>query len=137
MIEIVLATLSGAVGYFVIGWVFFELLLGKFMSANMTKACGFKKNDEEASMLWIFISCIAYSLMLTILFTQWTDTTTLFEGLLIGSTMGGLISVMTSTYWWATSHLFSNLRPIIADVIAAVITVGFMGGTIVWALNLI
>ena len=135
MIEIILATIAGAVGYFIIGWVFFELLLGKFMSANMTKAEGFMKSDEESSLLWLFVSCVAYSLLLTLLFTEWTETTSILEGVVIGGAVGGLISVMTSTYWWGTSHLFTNFKPIVADIFAAVITVGFMGGVVAGVLS--
>ncbi len=136
MIEIIIATLAGAVGYFIIGWIVFELILGKFMAKNMTTAVGFMKSDEESSLLWIFVSCLAYSLLITLLLSQWIGQTTLIDGLLIGATIGGLISVMTSTYWWGSSHLFSNFKPIVADVFAAVITVGFMGVVISFTLNL-
>ncbi|MBX9906348.1 hypothetical protein K2X96_00445 [Patescibacteria group bacterium] len=136
MLEIITATALGAVGYFIIGWFVFEFALGKFMANNMTSAQGFKKSDAESSLIWLFISCVAYSLLLTILFTQWTETNTLAEGVLIGGFIGGMISIMTSTYWYATSHLFNNFKPIIADIIAAVATVGFMGGVISFALGL-
>lgn len=136
MLEIITATVLGAIGYFIIGWFVFEFILGKFMAAHMTTAPGFKKSDAESSLVWIFISCLAYSLLFTVLFTQWTETNTLGEGVLIGGFIGGMISIMTSTYWYATSHLFINFKPIIADVVAAVVTVGVMGAVISFVLGL-
>lgn len=137
MTEIIVVTLAGAVGYFIVGWIVFELILGKFTAKDMTKAVGFMKSDEESSLLWIFVSCVAYSLLITILLSQWIGNTTLIDGFIIGATIGGLISIMTSTYWWASSHLFSNFRPIIVDVVAAILTVGFMGMIISLTLNLL
>ena len=68
---------------------------------------------------------------------KWTNTSTLLEGLIIGAFVGGLISVMTSTYWWGTSHLFNNYKPIIVDFFAAILTVSLMGGAIAMTINLI
>jgi hypothetical protein len=137
MIEIIIASLAGAIGYFIIGWIVFEFILGTFMSNHMTKAVGFLKNEQDSSLLWIFVSCLAYSLMLTILLSRWIGETTVGDGFVVGATIGGLISIMTSTYWWATSNLFSNFKPIIADVIAAIVTVGCMGMIISFTLNLL
>jgi hypothetical protein len=137
VIEIIFATLGGAFVYFIAGWIAFELVLGKFTSAHMTKAIGFFKTDEDSSLVWIFVSCVAYSLLLSILFVQWIGTVNFVEGFVIGALIGGLISVMTSTYWWGTSYLFSNYKPIIADIFAAVITVGLMGGAIAFVIDLI
>jgi hypothetical protein len=137
MIELLVAALVGAVCYFVVGWLVFELILGKYMSANMVQVPGFLKSDKESSMMWLFVSCTSYSLLLTLVFTQWTTTSTSIEGATIGAVVGGLISVMTSTYWWATSHLFSNFKPILADVVAAMITVGLMGGVIAGTIGLL
>jgi hypothetical protein len=130
MIKIILPTVAGAFVYFIAGWVVFELVLGRFMSGHMTKAPGFFKKDDESSLVWVFISCVAYAFLLTLLFTFWTNTRTFVEGATIGAVIGSLISVMTSTYWWGTSHLFDNYKPILADIVAAGITVGLMGGVI-------
>ena len=137
MLEIIVATLTGAIGYFIIGWIVFEFILGKFMAHNMTTVSGFMKSDEESSLLWIFVSCLAYSLLITILLSQWIGNTTVIDGFILGATIGALISVMTNTYRWASSHLFSNFKPIIADVIAAILTVSFMGMVTSFTLNVL
>jgi hypothetical protein len=135
--EITISTIVGAVAYFIIGWVVFELLLGKLMSANMINLPGFIKKHKESNLIWLFISCAAYSFLLATLFALWTGTTTLTEGMIIGTLIGGCISIMTSTYWWATSHLFSNFKPIFADFLAAMITVGVMGGIVAGIIGLL
>ncbi|MBK9490591.1 MAG: hypothetical protein IPO07_18765 [Haliscomenobacter sp.] len=56
MIKILLATLIGTVVYFLFGWLVFEGILGKYMSANTTQIAGFKKTEAESSMLMLLVS---------------------------------------------------------------------------------
>ena len=42
---------------------------------------------------------------------------------------------MTDTYWHATSYFFNDFKPILADIAAAGVTVGLMGGVVAWVLG--
>ncbi len=135
MIKIVLAALVGTIVYFGIGWLIFDRLLGKYMSANTTQIVGFKKSDEEASMLMLIVSCAAYAMLLAILMGQWTTVHTPKEGVLFGAVVGILVATMTNSYWYSTSHFFNSLTPLLVDIAAAGLTVGIMGGAIGWVLG--
>lgn len=135
MIKIVLAALVGTIVYFGIGWLIFDRLLGKYMSTNTTQIVGFKKADEEASMLILIVSCAAYALLLAILMGQWTTVHTPKEGVLFGAVVGILVATMTNSYWYSTSHFFNSLTPLLVDIAAAGLTVGIMGGAIGWVLG--
>jgi hypothetical protein len=135
MIKIVLAALVGTIVYFGIGWLVFEGLLGKYMSANTTQIVGFKKSEEESSMLMLIISCAAYALLLAVVMGNWTQVNTFKEGAILGATVGILVATMTNSYWYSTSHFFNGFAPILADIAAAGVTVGIMGGAIAWVLG--
>jgi hypothetical protein len=135
MTKILLATFIGTIVYFGIGWLVFEGLLGKYMSANTTQIIGFKKSEEESSMLMLIVSCAAYALLLATVMGQWTAIQTLKEGVIFGAVVGVLIAIMTNSYWYSTSHFFNNLTPLLVDVAAAGLTVGIMGGVIAWVLG--
>jgi hypothetical protein len=135
MIKILLAALVGTIVYFGIGWLVFEGLLGKYMSANTTQIVGFKKSEEEASMLMLIVSCAAYALLLAIVMGNWTQVNTFKEGAILGATAGILVATMTNSYWYSTSHFFNGFAPILADIAAAGVTVGIMGGVIAWVLG--
>jgi hypothetical protein len=135
MIKIALAALVGTIVYFGIGWLVFEGLLGKYMSANTTQIVGFKKSEEEASMLMLIVSCSAYALLLAVVMGNWTQVNTFKEGVVLGATVGILVATMTNSYWYSTSHFFNGFAPLIADIAAAGLTVGIMGGTIGWVLG--
>jgi hypothetical protein len=135
MIKILLAALVGTIVYFGIGWLVFEGLLGKYMSANTTQIVGFKKSEEESSMLMLIISCAAYALLLAIVMGNWTQVNTFKEGAILSATVGILVATMTNSYWYSTSHFFNGFAPILADIAAAGVTVGIMGGAIAWVLG--
>lgn len=135
MVKILLATLLGTIVYFLFGWLVFEGILGKYMHANTTQIAGFKKTETESSMLMLLVSCAAYALLLAILMGQWAQVTTFREGLKIGAITGVLVATMTNSYWYSSSHFFNGFQPMLADIVAAGLTVGLMGGTIGWFLG--
>lgn len=135
MAKILLAALAGTIVYFLIGWLVFEYLLGNYMSANTTQITGFKKSPEESSMAMLLVSCAAYALLLAIIMGKWAHVHNFKEGFLLGAVMGILIATMTDSYWFSTSHFFNGFKPILADIAAAGLTVGIMGGVIGHILN--
>jgi hypothetical protein len=130
MIKIMMAALAGTVVYFASGWLVFEGLLGKYMSANTTQIGGFKKTEEQSSMLMLIISCLAYALLLAIILGKWAHTHTFQEGAIMGAVVGILVATMTNTYWFSTTHFFNGFAPLLTDIAAAGVTVGLMGGVI-------
>ena len=136
MSKILLATLAGTIAYFLVGWAVFEGLLGQYMSANTTEIIGFKKTEAESSMLMLIVSCAAYALLLAIVMGKWAHIHTFKEGAILGAIMGVLIAMMTDSYWFSTTHFFNDFKPILADIAAAGLTVGIMGGVIGWVLGL-
>ena len=135
MVKIVLSALAGTIVYFLIGWLVFEGLLGKYMSANTTQISGFKKSEEESSMLMLIVSCAAYALLLAIIMGHWAHINTFNEGAIMGVVVGILVATMTNFYWFSTSHFFNGFTPMLTDIMAAGLTVGFMGGVIGWVLG--
>jgi hypothetical protein len=135
MIKILLAALVGTIVYFGIGWLVFEGLLGKYMSENTTQIAGFKKTEEESSMLMLFVSCAAYALLLAIIMGQWAHVENFKDGVLLGAIIGMLVATMTNSYWFSTTNFFNSITPVLADIAAAGLTVGIMGGAIGWFLG--
>jgi heme/copper-type cytochrome/quinol oxidase subunit 3 len=134
--KLITATLVGTIIYLIVGWIVFEYLLGSYTNANTTQIVGFKKNEQESSMLMLILSCTAYTLLLSSLMLYWINTSfNLKEGFKLGAVVGILVATMTDTYWYGTSHFYNNVTPMILDIIAASITVGIMGGAIALVLS--
>lgn len=119
-------SIIGTFAYFLIGWLVFDLLIGNYTEANTTQIPGFKKSEEEFSMLFLVISCAAYASLMSILFVYWLDIKSLLQSYGFGAILGILIAIMTDTYWYASSNFYSNGIVVLLDIIAAGFTVGFM-----------
>jgi hypothetical protein len=131
IIKLITGTLIGTIVYFVVGWIVFEFMLGSYTNANTTQIVGFKKNEQESSIVLIILSCTAYAMLLSSLILYWIKTPLNFkEGFKLGAIIGILVATMTDTYWYGTSNFYNNATPMILDIISASITVGIMGGAI-------
>lgn len=131
IIKLIIGTFSGTIVYLIVGWIVFEYILGSYTNSNTTQLVGFKKNEQESSILMLIVSCTAYAMLLSSLMLYWINTSLSFkEGFKVGAIVGILVATMTDTYWYGTSHFYNNATPMIFDIIAATITVGIMGGTI-------
>lgn len=131
----IIISLLGSIIYLVFGWLVFDLLIGEYTNTHTTNIKGFKKNQEEYSMLFLYISCLAYSVLMTYILVFLSKTQSLLQGFLRASAIGVLVAVMTDAYWYASSNFYSDIVVMVVDIVAAAITVGFLGLSIVW-LNL-
>lgn len=130
--KVIIISLLGSIIYLVFGWLVFDLLLGEYTNMHTTNIEGFKKSEGEFSMLFLYISCLAYSLLITYILVFLTKTQSLLQGFLRASAIGVLVAVMTDPYWYGSSHFYNDSLVMIVDIIAAAVTVGVLGISIVW-----
>lgn len=133
LLKLIKAISAGSVAYFLIGYFVFNLLLGSFSKRHTTSIAGFKKEDGWQGMLWIFLSCVAYAMLMSLILIRWQEEQRIIDGMFKGAIIGTLIACMANFYWYGTSNFFNSLLPVLADVAAAAVTVGTMGAVIVWA----
>jgi len=78
-------------------------------------------------MLLLIVSCTAYARLLSFILVYLLNIKQLIKAFMIGSTVGILVAIMTDSYWFATSHFYSNYTVMFLDIIAAGISVGVLG----------
>jgi hypothetical protein len=130
MLRSINAAVTGTLAYLLIGWLVFEQLLGEFTNANTTNIAGFKKDASTPGFILMVLSCLSYSILLTLILGHWKQVKTPVEGAKTGAITGTLVAIMTDTYWYAKSNFYNNLQPMLADILAAAVTVGVMGWVI-------
>lgn len=128
----IIISLLGSIIYFAFGWLVFDFILGEYTNTHTTNISGFKKSEEEYIMLFLYISCLAYSTLITYILVALTNTQSLLQGFLRASAVGILVAVMTDTYWYASSNFYNDVLVMIVDILAAAITVGVLGLSVVW-----
>ena len=125
--KIFITTVIGTIAYYLFGWLVFDFILGNYPNLNTTQLTGFKKTEEQFSMLLLIVSCTAYACLLSFILVYLLNVKQLIKAFMIGSTVGILVAIMTDSYWFATSHFYSNYTVMFLDILAAGISVGVLG----------
>lgn len=125
LIKLLLSATLGSIFYLVIGWLIFDFVLGTYTEANTTHLVGFKK-EADFSLSWLYLSCLAYSLLLAFVLHH-TAISSGKKSFFFSAILGGLVACMTDFYWLASSHFYSNLTVVLMDIIGAAISVGLTG----------
>lgn len=131
--KLLITTFIGTIVYLLIGWFIFDFVLGEFSEKNTTQLEGFKKSAEEFSFTWLVVSCVAYAALLSLILIYLADIKSVVKGGVIAAIVGGLIAVMTDSYWYGSSNFYTSIYALVADVIGAIISVGLTGATMVLA----
>jgi hypothetical protein len=125
--KIFITIVIGTIAYYLFGWLIFDFILGNYTNLNTTQLAGFKKTEEQFSMLLLIVSCTAYACLLSFILVYLLNIKQLIKAFMIGSTVGILVAIMTDSYWFATSHFYSNYTVMFLDILAAGISVGVLG----------
>lgn len=130
-IQFISVTIIGSLIYLFVGWFVFDFILGDFTNSHTTNLEGFKKKSDEFSMLFLYLSCLSYSFLINYI-QLYQRPLTLLIGFKNSMIIGICIAMMTDFYWYASSHFFTSVWPIIFDVLGAGLTVGILGMSITW-----
>lgn len=125
--KLIITAIVGTIAYFAFGWFVFDFILGNYTDLHTTQLNGFKKTGEQSSLALLIVSCGAYAALLSFILVYLLNCKDLLRAFLIASITGVLVAIMTDTYWYSTSNFYSNSMVVIFDILAAGITVGFMG----------
>ncbi len=125
--KLIITAIVGTIAYFAFGWFVFDFVLGNYTDLHTTQLSGFKKTGEQSSLALLIVSCGAYAALLSFILVYLLNTKDVWKAFLIAAVIGVLVAIMADSYWYATSTFYSNSMVVIFDVLAAGITVGFMG----------
>ncbi len=120
------ASVAGAVVFFVGGYVVYELALGGFLEANMGSATGVMK--ESPNFLWIAVGQLASGgVLATVL--SWKGATDAQGGAMGGAKVGALLAVAFGFMMLGTMNV-STLTWAIVDVVVSVVLWGAAGAVV-------
>jgi hypothetical protein len=131
--KILLGGIAGGATFFLLGWIFYGMLLMDYMAANSNQ-CAARPMQE---MIWWAIICsnLASGFLLTIVF-NWSNT----RGIMAGAKVAGIIGLLIATSIDLSSYsmmtIYSNLTAILVDVIAYALMSAIAGVIIVWVIGM-
>ena len=115
--NLLVSGIAGSVAYFLLGWLFYGILFTSLFTTG-----------GEENLLFIYIGCLAYSLLLAYIFLKWAAISVFKNGALAGITIGFFFSVSMNFFMYAMMP--PNWTAIIADVLITMVSTAITGGII-------
>ena len=124
----ILAAFAGAVFSFLGGWVIFGMLLMDFYTANTATYEGLSKGPMP-DLVFIFLSGLCSSFLLTVIYTKWANVETFSAGFTNGLIVYFFFAASMDLAMYAFYNL-ANMTLTIVDIIAQTVFGGVVGGII-------
>lgn len=132
--KVLLAALAGGVASFLLGWVFYGMLLAQFFADNMGTATGVMR--DEASMGWapLIVGNLAFGLLFALLFSRWAGITTFKGGAIGGAWVGFLVALAYDMISLGTTNMMNATAAMVDPIVSAVMS-AITGGVVGWVLG--
>jgi uncharacterized membrane protein len=123
----VVGTIAGGIVLFVLGYVFFDLLLGDFYAANSGSATGVMR---EAPVFWaVGVGAIAYTVLVLYALRSQGASVSVATGMKTGAIVGCLIWLCADFTLYGITNM-SNLTVTIVDPLVEIVRGGIMGAVL-------
>ncbi len=130
--KVIMASLAGAVTLFLLGYIFYGVLLMDFFN---NAAGSYASVYRQEPILWsIFLGELSMAVLLTIVFGRWASIKTFMGGLQGGAIIGLLVGLGMNLIFYGTTTL-GTMTSTLVDPIISVIRLGIAGGVVGWVLG--
>jgi uncharacterized membrane protein len=134
--KVAIATLVGSIVNFLLGFAVWGVTLSSFFKRPVEVEALINKPDAEFSIVTMFVSCIAYVLLLAIVFEKWAGIRTFAAGASAGALFGFLISVSYDLGFVSILNSnFMTTTQMIGDICAYTVVMALTGGIVGWMLG--
>lgn len=128
-VSTIVAALVGAVVMFLLGWLFFGVLLSSYMEANIPKAVkdsGMMRAQPEFICLFLFN--LVWAWLLAIIFDYWAGVRDFIRGAKIGALIMFLLALGVNLQYCAFMNYHDNWTMIIIDILVVAVMGAITGG---------
>ncbi len=125
-LNVLWATLAGAVTLMVVGFLFYVVIFGDLLS-DMGISEEYMKDPD---MIMIFLGNVAGAFLMAYVFNKWASISTLKTGFIGGAIMGLLIGLYSGLIQFGTTVISDSVTPYLVDAVISAVLWG-VGGAIV------
>ncbi len=120
-----IASVAGGVMLFLLGFVFYGLLLSEFFGANMTPGVG----KDMPDMVPLILGELVLAAFLTVILSRWSGITSFGAGARAGALLGLLLGLGLNLEMYGTMNL-SGPATIPVDTLVNTVRMSLTGGVI-------
>ena len=126
-INVLWATLAGAITMMILGFVIYVLLLGDtFEDMGISNTV----MKDPPDMLMIFLGNVAGAFLLAYIYSRWASISTFATGAQAGAVIGLAISLYSGLIQYGTTTISSSLSPYLLDAVISAIMWAVVGGVV-------
>ncbi len=130
--KLIIATLAGAVLYFLLGWVLYGILLMDFFTNNSIQYEGLMK--EMPDLIFMFLSNLVMAFFLAFILDHWANKKSFAKGFTAGLFITFLIGLSFDLMFYSSMNIYTPVA-LVVDVIVVSVMGGITGGVIGWILG--
>ena len=127
--QIMIGGLIGFVVTFILGYLFYGVLLSDFFSSNAGSATGVMRAEDDMQWLPLILGHVALGFLLAIILGRWANISTFKSGFMAGALIGFLVSAAHNLIMYATTNI-SNLNGALADIVVSTVILGIGAGVV-------
>ena len=127
-----IATVAGGIAFFLVGFLFYGVLMVDFFRDNAGSASGVMK--EPANMPLLFLGELIFGALYAYIFTRWANISTFAGGAKAGSVIGFLTGLGYNLINFSTANIH-NLTASLTDAVLSGISGAIVGGIIGWVIG--
>lgn len=132
--KVLLAALAGAIVTFLTGWALYGMAFKGFFDANTMESARSVMRGENMIPWAIFVGCLAWSLLLAMLYSRWAGITTFKSGAMAGAWVMFLVALGADFFSYASMDVMTMTAAIVDPIVNA-IQGAIAGGVIGWVLG--
>jgi hypothetical protein len=125
--RMLLAGIAGGVVFFLLGFLFYGVLLAKFFAANQGTAQGVMK--EPPTWWALILGNLAYGFLLAVIYERWASISTFATGARAGAIIGALVAFSVDFNMLGTTNI-STLNGALVDVVVFTVMSAVVGGVV-------
>lgn len=132
--KVLIGSLAGSLTFFLLGWLFYGIILMNFVSAHSNQCAARPMQD----MIWwaIIASNLALGFLLTMIL-KWSGNKGILSGVGIAVVSGLLLSLSMDLGFYSMTTMYSNLAVIVVDILVYSLMFAIAGAVITWVMSLI
>ena len=133
--KIIWAGIAGGIAFFLLGWLFYGILLAGFFEANAGTATGVYREMDDMIMWAIFVGNLFTGFLLAIIMGSWSKVTTPLAGAKVGAIVGLLMTAGFDFTMYGASNLMTMTGGI-GDIITMGVMSAIAGLVVAWVLGM-
>lgn len=132
--KMLIAGILGGVVYFLLGWLFYGMLLASTFESLAGSATGLMRSENDMLLWSVLLGNISLGMVLAYISSNWAKVGSLQGGLTTGATVGFLLGLGMDLAWYGSTHVYT-LPAVFLDAAVFTISSALAGAVIGWWLG--